>query len=179
MEMSDIELVLNPIDWAGIGAISSVGMFVLNILLLVSVIIGYRSISEGVKTRDSGLLVWAIEHMSEIKPDIRTLHQAGKFCNGEVGRPNFEIRWSAEEMDAANRVSIVLQRLGYMANSGLISKKHFSEMWGPVVVKAWAACEQFVYFKRLSNDEPILLDEGGYSRKDFEKYARYCAGEEA
>ena len=172
--MENWEWILNPIDWAGVAAITSVGMFILNIVLLVTVIIGYRSITEAVKTRDSTLLLWAMDEMGNIKPDLLVLNQAGPFSIGKLGEPDFKILWSEDQLAAANRVSIVLQRLGYMATAELISKEHFAELWGPVVISAWKNSKEFVFYKRFQNGEPVLLDEGGFIRKDFEKYAKHC-----
>lgn len=172
--MESIQVALNPLDWSGVSAITSILMLFINFFLLVSVIFAYRTIKEEVKNRDSSLLLWAMDEMSKIKSDLSFLHDAGNFGSGELGSENHEIVWSQETVEAAYRVSIVMQRLSYMAMSGLISKEHFSKMWGPAFIKAWDALEPYIHHKRFLNGEPLTLAEGAYSRNDFEKYALYC-----
>lgn len=172
--MESVQVALNPLDWSGVSAITSILMLFINIFLLVSVIFAYRTIKEEVKNRDSTLLLWAMDEMSKIKSDLSLLHKAGDYANGELGSENHEVVWSQETVDAAYRVSIVMQRLSYMAMSGLISREHFSKMWGPAFEKAWKSLESYIHHKRFLNGEPLTLAEGAYSRNDFEKYALYC-----
>lgn len=172
--METIQVTLNPLDWSGVSAITSILMLFINIFLLVSVIFAYRTIKEEVKNRDSSLLLWAMDGMSNIKSDLSSIQNADAYANGELGSGDHEVAWSQETVDAAYRVSIVMQRLSYMAMSGLISKEHFSKMWGPAFVKAWDSLEPYIHHKRFLNGEPLTLAEGAYSRNDFEKYALYC-----
>jgi len=172
--MESVELVLNPLDWSGVSAITSILMLLINVFLLVSVIFAYRTIKEEVKNRDSSLLLWAMDEMSKIKPDLSLLHNADRYSYGELGSEDYEVAWAPENVEAAYRVSIVMQRLSYMAMSGLISKEHFSKMWGPAFVKAWDSLELYIHHKRFLNGEPLTLAEGAYSRNDFEKYTIYC-----
>jgi len=174
--MESVQVTLNPLDWSGVSAITSILMLFINFFLLVSVIFAYRTIKEEVKNRDSSLLLWAMDEMSKVKSDLSLLHAAGDYSNGELGSDDHKVSWSQETVDAAYRVSIVMQRLSYMAMSGLISKEHFSKMWGPAFVKAWNTLEPFIHHRRFLNGEPLTLAEGAYSRNDFEKYALYCRG---
>ena len=57
-----------------------------------------------------------------------------------------------------------------MANSGLISKVHLQEMWGPSFIQAWELLELRVKHKRLNNHEQVELKKGAFSRKDFETF---------
>jgi hypothetical protein len=172
--MEAIEIALNPIDWSGVSAITSILMLLINVFLLVSVIFAYRTIKEGVKNRDSSLLLWAMDEMSKIKPDLSLLRNAGVYAHGELGSENHEVAWSQQAIDAGYRISIVMQRLSYMAIADLISKEHFSKMWGPAFVNAWTLLEPYIHHKRYVNGEPLTLKDGAYSRNDFEKYALYC-----
>lgn len=172
--MELIELALNPLDWSGVSAITSILMLLINVFLLLSIIFAYRTIKEEVKNRDSSLLLWAMDEMSKIKSDLALLRDAGVYAIGELGNEGYEAAWPKETIEAAYRVSIVMQRLSYMAMSGLISKEHFSKMWGPAFVRAWASLEPYIHHKRSLNGEPLTLAEGAYSRNDFEKYALYC-----
>ncbi|NUY56557.1 hypothetical protein HLG76_08275 [Salinivibrio sp. EAGSL] len=172
--MESVKVALNPLDWSGVSAITSILMLLINFFLLVSVIFAYRTIKEEVKNRDSTLLLWAMDEMSKIKSDLSLLHNAGDYSNGELGSEDHEVAWCKETVDAAYRVSIVMQRLSYMAMSGLISREHFSKMWGPAFIKAWDSLEPYIHHKRFLNGEPLTLAEGAYSRNDFEKYALYC-----
>lgn len=172
--MESVQVALNPLDWSGVSAITSILMLFINFFLLVSVIFAYHTIKEEVKNRDSTLLLWAMDEMSKIKSDLSLLRDAGDYANGELGSEEYEVAWSKETVDAAYRVSIVMQWLSYMAMSGLISREHFSKMWGPAFAKAWDSLEPYIHHKRFLNGEPLTLAEGAYSRNDFEKYALYC-----
>lgn len=172
--MTNIELALNPIDWSGVSAIVSALMLILNILLLLSVIIGYKTIKEEVKNRDSSLLQWAMTEISKIKDDTKYLENAGKYCHGDFEDEDFDVLWTKEQIDAAYNVSISLQRLSYMAIEGLISKEHFAKMWGPTFVKQWDILEIYIRHKRHTNGEPLDLESGAFTRKDFEMYVNYC-----
>ena len=173
--METIELALTPLDWSGVSAITSILMLLINVFLLVSVIFAYRTIREEVKNRDSSLLLWAMDEMSKIKLDLSSLHNADLYAYGELGSEDHEVAWSKETIDSAYRVSIIMQRLSYMAMSGLISKDHFSKMWGPAFIKAWGSLEPYIHHKRFVNGEPLTLKDGAYSRNDFEKYVLYCS----
>jgi hypothetical protein len=48
-------------------------MVLLNIVLIVSVVIGYRGLRESAKSRDATFLVWAAERVDGIKPMLREL----------------------------------------------------------------------------------------------------------
>lgn len=174
--MESLEVVLNPLDWDGVSAITSVLMLLINLFLLISVIFAYRTIKEEVKNRDSSLLIWAMDEMSKIKPDMHVLKQAGTYGKGNLATApeDYCVLWSSDELKAAHRVSITLQRLAYMAMSGLISDEHFSKMWGPTFISTWAKLKPYVHHLRVQNDEPMELDDGGYSRNDFERYALHC-----
>lgn len=172
--MESIKIVLTPLDWSGISAITSILMLVINIFFLISVIYAYRTIKEEVKNRDSSLLLWAMEEISKIKPDLLCLEQAGVYANGDLGTNSFEVQWPQKTLESAYKVSIIMQRLSYMANSGLISKEHFSKMWGPAFIKSWNHLEPYIHHKRSENNEPITLKDGAYSRNDFERYSIYC-----
>lgn len=172
--METIKVVLTPLDWSGISAITSILMLLVNVFLLVSIIFAYRTIKEEVKNRDSSLLLWAMNEMSKIKEDLSALQNAGVYALGELGEDGYEVQWSQETLDSAYRVSIIMQRLSYMTNANLISREHFSNMWGPAFVKSWTLLEPYIHHKRYTNGEPLTLKDGAYSRNDFEKYALYC-----
>ena len=132
----------------------------------------YKSLRESVLSRDATLLIWAIEKMSTIKTEINIISKAPNYGTiEEIKKSNFVSPWSLEEEAAAQKVSVELQRLAYMANSGLISKTHFKKMWGKTFTDSWIKLEIWVKHKRLKNNEPIELKDGAFSRNDFEKFA--------
>lgn len=173
--MQSLEVVLNPLDWDGVSAIASILMLFINLFLLISIIFAYRTIKEEVKNRDSSLLIWSMEEMTKIKPDIRLLSGAGEYAMGELGKKSHKVKWSDDELAAAQRVSVTMQRLSYLAEAELISKEHFSNMWGPMFTDAWTKLEPYIQHKRHAKGEPLSLADGAYSRKDFERFAQYCA----
>lgn len=148
-------------------------MVILNIIQIVGVVIGYRSLKESVMSRDASLLIWAIERMSSIKSDLHTLKHAPPYSKLEdVLVDDFKTPWSEATELAAQNVSVELQRLAYMANSGLISKVHFEKMWGKTFLDAWNMLEIWVKRRRFINNEPIELNDGAVSRRDFEIFAK-------
>ncbi|APP04896.1 MULTISPECIES: hypothetical protein [Vibrio] len=163
--MDSIKVVHTPLDWSGVSAITSILMLFINVFLLVSVIFAYRTIRVEVKNRDSSLLLWAMEEMKNIKPDSQKIHEAGVYAHGELGSTDYEVQWSRETIDPAYRVSILMQRLSYMAMSELISKEHFAKMWGPDFSKSWTLLEPYVHHKRFLNGEKLTLKEGAHNKQ--------------
>ena len=156
------QYILDPFDWSAFSAtVALVGLF-LNIFLLATVYFGFRSVRDGQAAQVSNILIWASQQMDDIKPDIRLIQQS----NFEVGA------WSDEYRAAATRVSARYQRLGYMADNGLIKPIHFKRMWGLSFVILWRELEPFVLELRRNNGEPEKLEDGAFSRVHFEKMAR-------
>lgn len=173
---STLKVDLSRFDWQGVSAVSDLLMVLLNIVLIVSVVIGYRSLRESAKSRDATLLIWATERMDTIRPLLEQLRAAPAYgsLNDIRAGSDFSAPWSPELLGSANRVGIELQRLSYMANKGLISREHFIAMWGPTFVAAWEILEVPIKHRRLKNGEPMHLHEGAYSRRDFETFSMLC-----
>jgi len=173
--LSDIQIDLSKFDWQGVSAVSDSLMVLLNIVLIVSVYIGYRQVREALLTRDASLLTWAMERMTAIKADLRLLEGAPAYGTlQQLQSDDFRSPWPPEFEQAAQNVSSELQRLAYMANSGLISKTHFRKMWGPTFAKAWVVLRLWVMYRRFKNGEPLRVEEGAFSRVDFESFAKEC-----
>lgn len=172
----DVIVDFSRFDWQGVSAISDVLMFLLNIILFGSVLIGYKTLKESARSRDAQLLTWAMDQMTRIKDDLQIVRASPAYGSiDEIQAPDFTSPWDNLEEEAAYRVSIELQRLAYLTNSGLISQEHFKNMWGPTFVSAWNKLETWVKKKRLNNNEPMHLEDGAYSRNDFERFALECA----
>lgn len=156
------QLSLNPIDWSGVSGISDVLMLLINLFLLITVFHGMKSIRETKMTRDADMMTLVLEQIEPIKSDMYLIRHSGNYSE-----------WCENEkvVQAANRISIGLQRLGYMGLSGMINKRHLIEMWGPSFVQQWKLLEPFVKDLRDKNNEPRELSKGAYSRKDFERFA--------
>lgn len=170
-----ITVDLTRFDWQGVSAITDLLMVALNIILIISVVVGYKSLRQSVLTRDASLLTWAMERMDSIKDDLLKVRNAPIYGTlDSIQCDDFASPWPPEVEQAAYRVSVELQRLSYMVNAGLISKEHFTAMWGPTFVRAWAALELWVKHKRLRNGEPAELADGGYSRADWERFVLAC-----
>jgi hypothetical protein len=162
-------------NWDAVSAIAAVITVLLDAFLITTVILGYKSLKESVLTRDASLFIWAIERMSSIKTDLDNLRKApqyGSMC--EIQSPKFTSPWNKKIEKSAYLVSIEMQRLAYLANAGLISSEHLQKMWGPTFVEAWGLLETWIKHKRLKNKEPLELDEGAFTRNDFEQFARKC-----
>lgn len=69
--------------------------------------------------------------------------------------------WSQDIKDALHKeVSIIMQRMGYMALFGLISKQHFINLWGPMFLASWYSIEWYITEerKRLGESSGENLD---------------------
>lgn len=166
---------LSRIDWQGISGISDALMVLLNIILIAGLIVGYRNLKESILSRDASLLIWAMERMTEIKGDLEAIRRSPRYGTlSDLSDPKFSSPWNPDIEGAAYRVSVELQRLAYLANTGLISKVHFRKIWGPTFVKAWDDLEVWVKHKRLKNKEPMEVCDGALSRSDFERFATEC-----
>ena len=168
-----ISVDLSTFDWQAVGALAAVITVLLTAILLAGVFFGYRNLREAVRTRDASLFTWAILRMEELKPHLAVLRSALGSDSSKDAEGNSQSRHLEIEA-SAHRVTVELQRLAYLANSGLISEIHLREMWGPTFVEAWELLEEWVKNKRRENGEPIELEKGAFSRKDFERFAVMC-----
>ena len=174
----DVTIKLYEFDWSGVSGVMDIVMVVLTLILLVGLRQGSKSIEESTRSRNAELLNWAMEEMSSLKPKTRIVTDAHKRepyskCLLDI-RKDYKSTWSDEELDAAQAVSVALQRMGYFAIHDLVSKKHFLNLWGPLYLSCWYSLEGWVKHKRLQLDEPIGISEGAYSRLYFERFAKYC-----
>lgn len=66
--------------------------------------------------------------------------------------------WNQEIKDALHKeVSIIMQRMGYMALFGLISKQHFINLWGPMFLASWYSIEWYIKEERKRLGENLEL----------------------
>lgn len=173
--LTNVTVNLTQFDWQAVSAIASAIMVLLTGVMIGTIVIGYRSLKESILSRDASLLTWAIQCMTEIKEDLDTVRQAPPYGTlSDITSPTFVTPWVPEVEAAAYRVSVALQRLAYLANSGLISKVHLKKMWGPTFAEAWDLLFTWVKHVRLMNREPLELSDGAFSRNDFEKFALEC-----
>ncbi|MCL1099717.1 hypothetical protein [Shewanella gelidii] len=175
---SDFNIQLTTFDWNGVSGITNILMVVLTGLLLYGLKQGSNNIKESALSRDADILRWAMSEMDKLKPDIRLItdaHKKHNYCNCPNAHQKIhECNWDIEELAAAQRVSITMQRIGYMALHNLISRNHFTNLWGPMYLSTWYALEAWVKHKRLDLDEPLSIKEGAYSRMYLEQFAIYC-----
>lgn len=174
----EVTVKLYEFDWSGVSGIMDIFMVILTLVLLFGLRQGSKSIEESTRSRNAELLNWAMEEMSKLKPAIRVVTDAHKrvpYCRSlhEIN-VDYVSGWTKEELDAAQAVSVALQRMGYFATHDLVSKKHFLNLWGPLYLSCWYSLEAWVKHKRLQLDEPFDVVDGAYSRLYFEKYALYC-----
>ena len=172
---SKMTVDLSNFDWQGVSGAADALMVLLNVILIASVIVGYKGLKESVLSRDASLLTWAMQRMTDIKEDLEAIQHLTRYGTvADLKNPRFSSPWVPEMEGAAYRVSIELQRLAYLANAGLISKVHFQRMWGPTFVRAWDVLEVWVKHKRQKKGEPLELSEGAFTRNDFETFAIEC-----
>ncbi|WP_457743342.1 hypothetical protein [Sulfurimonas sp.] len=164
----EISNELHVLNWSGIQAVVAILSVLLSALLLVGLWQGKKTLKESRDTRDADILRWTMDIMSDLKKDIKIVTDEYK----TVG--SFNNNWSSDAVASANKVSIQLQRIGYMANNNLISKEHFKNLWGPMYLSTWWSLEEWVKKKRESLNEPREIKDGGYSRMYFEEYALFC-----
>ena len=74
--MQQLVFDLSKFDWQAVSAIAAVLLVMLNAALIATIWFGYKNIKESALTRDATLLIWAIERMSIIKNDLKTLRNA-------------------------------------------------------------------------------------------------------
>jgi hypothetical protein len=155
------EIRLNPLDWTGVGALAALLTFGINILLLLTLLVGFRSLREGQTSRSAQVLSWAVAQMESVKADERSLRSA----------PADYEEWNEDIVRSANRICNAYQRMCYFANNSLIDPVHFRRMWGINIVIYWSILERYVQNERAKfNDWPTAAD-GAYLRGDFEKLA--------
>jgi hypothetical protein len=168
----------HEVDWSGVSGMMDTLMVILTVLLLIGLRQGAQSIDQANHSRDADLLNWAMGEMDELKESIKIVTDAHKrepYCtNVQDLSEDYVSNWNDEELKAANRVSIGLQRIGYYASQNLVSKKHYLNLWGPSYLSCWYSLESWVKHKRLKLEEPLDIEDGAYSRRYFEYFAEYC-----
>lgn len=148
-------------DWQAVSAIA-------NILLLGGLLFAYHSFKEMARTRNADLFLWVIQTMSSIKQPLKIIKTAPPYGTiTSITEADFVSPWNPEIEEAAQQISVELQRISYLVNSGLLDKEHIASMWGPMVVEAWFLLELWVKRLRVKNKEGHEV----FSRKDFEKLA--------
>lgn len=64
--------------------------------------------------------------------------------------------WDKKVKDALHKeASIIMQRMGYMALFGLISKQHFINLWGPMFLASWYSIEWYIKEERKKLGENL------------------------
>lgn len=152
--------VFHPFDWSAIAALSGFLALIVNVSLIFTVIFGFKTVRAGQISQNTHVLIWAAKQMDDIKDHIHTIR---------TSKPN-QKNGDKYEL-AAIKASAVLQRLAYMALNGLIDKVHFKNMWGLTFVRLWQELEPWVKEKREQNGEPREMEDGAFSRIDFERLA--------
>lgn len=154
-----------PIDWTAIAAIAGFLQAAITALLAISVWYAKKSLQESQSARTAEILMWAAAQMDDIKNDIQMLRSVG---------PDFR-RWNDIERLAAARVSARMQRLAYMARNGLIDKQHLLRMWGPEFTQQWGILSGWVMDVRRRRSEPERVEDGAFTRIDFQMLAEEFA----
>ncbi|WP_290516541.1 hypothetical protein [Alcanivorax sp.] len=168
----NIKFQFETFDWGGVSGVSDLLMVILTIVLLIGLRQGSHNIREASLSRDADILRWAMSEMDTLKPLIRIITDAHQ--NQPYNKKSANEHWKKEEREAAQQVSVKLQRIGYMAWNNLISRNHFMNIWGPMYLCCWYALEPWVLEKRHQLDEPERIEDGAFSRHFFEIYALYC-----
>jgi uncharacterized membrane protein len=89
--------------------------------------------------------------------------------------------WSENVKDTLHKeVSIIMQRMGYMALFSLISKQHFINLWGPMFLACWYSIEWYIKDERgrlgenLNPDKNLkpgdFIDQFGSSGRSNREY---------
>jgi hypothetical protein len=155
------KLNLKNFDWAGISAVAAFLTFLLNFLLILSVVAGFQTVKEGQASRSAEVLAWAAQHMDAVKADERKIRQAA----------DDHTFWDEEVRAAATRVSHAYQRMSYYALNQLIDERHFRAMWGINLVVHWVRLKPFIESERIASGDRRTAAEGAYLRAHFEELA--------
>lgn len=154
-------LDLSDFDWTGIGALAALLTFAINIALVLTVVVGFRSVREGQVARSAQVLAWATSQMDAVKEDQRLLRESADDFN----------EWDRKTTEAAFRVANAYQRMCYYARNGLIDIKHFKSMWGINIAIYWLRLENFIKAERKKRNDWPTAEAGAYLRADFEAIA--------
>ncbi|MEO3997758.1 hypothetical protein [Mesorhizobium sp. CAU 1732] len=155
-------LNLQQFDWNGVSAIAAFFTFLINITLLLTVAVGFRSVQEGQASRTAQVLAWAAEQMDAVKSDEKRLREASS---------DFRL-WGNEEKISAQRVANAYSRMCYYARQSLINPKHLRNLWGINVCLYWKILEGYIQEQRKEFGEAATLKTGAVHRADFEATAR-------
>lgn len=165
-----------------------------------------KSVTSAYKNELEKILVVKYQYTNENISDIdKDLHRTNylKELNDESKEAFFNdakkitgIEWESETISALHtEVSIIMQRMGYMALFGLISKQHFINLWGPMFLASWYSIEWYIkeererlqentsedvqlspakFINQFSGKEDNRSYEGAYFRIHLETFIKEC-----
>jgi len=154
-------LDLTSFDWNGVSAIAALLTFAINVLLVLTVVIGFKGVQEGQAARSAQVLAWATAQMDAVKADEKRLRNS----------PLDFRDWDDAMQESAGRVCNAYQRMCYYARNGLIDARHFRSNWGVNTSIYWLLLEPYVKSEREKFSDWATAREGAYLRADFEAMA--------
>lgn len=166
------------VEWEGVSGMMDILMVLLTLFLVFGLGQGAQTVKQAINSRNAELLNWTTSEMDRLYDSMKIVmdaHRRQAYCtNFSQLSPYYISPWTQKELEAADEVSIFLQRMGYYAITDLISKEHYLKLWGPKYLSCWYSLEGWVRHKRILLREPIEIERGGESRKFFEEFALYC-----
>jgi hypothetical protein len=157
-------------DWQVVSALA-------NVVLTITVVFAVVQLQQGALARNAQLLIWAVEQIDAVRKDVAILRQAPAFGSlSDVESPDFKSPWKPEEEAAADHAVTTLQRVSYLVDARLLSKRHIGKLWAGLIIEAWDLLEPWVRLKRLCNGEPLKMQDGPYTAVHFERLADYLRG---
>ncbi|HZL26324.1 MAG TPA: hypothetical protein VFC39_07330 [Acidobacteriaceae bacterium] len=154
-----MSIIAAAVNWTAVSAICSIAGVCVNFVIAFSLVLSARVLREAERSRESSILVWALDRMQEIRPLMHEL------------RANRNLEWQLGNIEKVLKVLSVMNIISYMAENKLILGQRLIDMWGRSIVEQWILLETFIRTFRTRIGEPELVSEGAYYARSFERFA--------
>jgi hypothetical protein len=82
--------------------------------------------------------------------------------------------WKDKDRELADDICVWLERIAYLAESGLVDKEYLFKNYALVFVKCWQRLEDFIRDDRERFGHPRTVENGALRRRHFEILANEC-----
>lgn len=151
---------LNTIDWTTISTIVSILALLINLIIAYSLVISIRALKEAQNSKDSAILIWALDKMNATRPIML-----------EVIKNKDKIDWKQTNRTMILEMIATLQMICYFALEGIINKERIADIWGKGIIEQWSCLESFIQDFRNEIGEPNRTSDGAYYARSFEEFS--------
>lgn len=151
---------MQPSELAAI--VSAGAAILLAIYAGIQVRLVHKDVGESKISRNATVVLYILEKMDELREKWHALYAL----------PQDHRTWNARQKELADYVCMNLQRMAFLAESGLFHNRYLLENYAGVFHKCWQKLEGFVRDYREACNEPCTIEKGALQRRHLETFAQ-------